>query len=188
MISIGLMPIHNSDYDILPKTMDSLWWLDLVVMRRSDTPFDDVNQKNLMKTDYNTEWYVNLDADEVYSEPINFDKCPKDCNIISVDIHYLLNGRVYKTSKNWTRAFRKQVFDFSELAPFHKCRIPIKKENRKIWHSGVGVYHFQIRNYTQGMAKYERYKEFDPKGNYEHIKQMSEMIRDNDYTGVKWAS
>lgn len=139
-----------------------------------------------MKTDYDTEWYVNLDADEIYVDPIDFSKCPPEANVITVDIHYMLDGRCYKTSKNWKRAFRKQEFDFSVLAPFHKTRIPIPKEKQVYWNSGISIYHYQIRNYTQGMKKYERYKTFDPEGNYEHIKKMSEMLRTGDFTGIKF--
>lgn len=186
---VGLLPLSVDDYDILPRTLESISWLDLIVIKPSDVPYDDVNQKALMAHDYDADWFVNLDADEVYSAPIDFSKVPDECNVVTVDIYSELSGRVYDIKKNWKRAFRNQAFDFSVLAPLHKSRIPIGEQTA--WDSGVKIHHHSIRSYEQGMKKYERYKRFDTAGQqvtYEHIRRLAECLRSKDYSGVQWVS
>lgn len=186
---IGLLPLGKDDYDILPKAISSLSWIDLIVIRPSDVPYDDVNQKALMSQNYDADWFVNLDADEVYSEPIDFSKVPDEYNVVTVDIYSYLNGRVYDDNKKqWKRAFRNQEFDFSVLAPLHKSRIPIKEQ--KCWDSGVKVQHYSIRNPEQGTKKLKRYRQFDKDGiqSYKHIERLVHCLETGDYSGVQWAN
>lgn len=150
------------------------------------------------------DWYFELDADEQVSPLANglkfMDLEPYNC--VSFDMHYMLRQhellpyRCYKIYHRWGRLYRNLglvlMLDGCDkaVAQLHWGKNPIPKDERKYFHSGIAINHFQMRSYQQCMRKYNRYLEIDKNQiqgeGYEHFKQFAEMYRTGDFYGLKW--
>lgn len=129
----------------------------------------------------NIDWFVDLDADEFYSENARniVTNCPNEFNVISVNIRYMLKNINYRSHLYWPRIYRNQKFDYSELQKLHGGKIPILKSKRNIFKSDIDVFHYQIRSYEQGMRKFENYKRLDTnkfQNSYEHIREIAKLF------------
>jgi hypothetical protein len=214
---IGIMKVKDEE-DILPVMLEQSKWLDgLVVLDNGsidntnkilqecplvlDCIYDDslfnevVMSKKLLEiaSKYNSEWYAEVDADEIFDKEIYEVKNINlsEYNTIAYNIHYMVDGMCYKMYKNWMRIYRnlgsELIDNLDKVHSLHWGKNPIPKENRKIYYSNIPVYHYQIRSYEQGMRKYKRYiEELDPElkyqpNGYEHLKIVAECIKERNY-------
>jgi len=199
--------IVKNEADILKEVLDKNSWLDAIVaidngstdgtwkilqehylvkeLFYDDHEFDEtyfVPNLHSIAERFKADWYVDVDADEIYDEKIRgiIEKCPDKYNTLSVTIKYMLKDKCYREHHNWARVYRNlpELFNYSCLGKLHKSKLPIKKEDRVTLDTWVDVYHYQIRNREQGLRKYERYKKLDPNNfyqptGYEHLKELS---------------
>jgi glycosyltransferase involved in cell wall biosynthesis len=202
--------VAKNEADILPRTLDSLTWLDgLVVIDNGSTDgslgifrshplvsklevdpteFDEryfVPKLVSLASEFNASWFIECDADEVF--PAGFraviDNAPAEINVITANIRYMIGNKYYKERWGFGRAYRNSNLDFTSLKPLHWSKIPIPIPLRRNLHSGLFLKHYYIRSYEHAMRKYHNYLHLDPKNKarYDHLPYLAEMFRTGDF-------
>ncbi len=215
----ALMTVRD-EADILQATLDSAAiWIDEIYAIDNgsiDGSFDILNDHHVVKKAFrdlrefnesqfmvellnmskgsDATWFVDLDADEHYDPKIrvSLENCPMEFNTVSVTIRYMVGNRCYREHQQWSRIYRNDPSQFAinHIRKLHGGKIPIPREFRKVYHSGIQVKHYQIRSYEQGMRKYENYMLLDPnlqyQESYDHLRQLAMMFRYGDFTGLRF--
>lgn len=185
--AIGLMP-YNKESDIIGKVLDSLTWLDHIVLLNWKQKFSERGiADDLIKFAKGYDWIVNLDADEVFLDLIDFSNIPDRYDIITVDIYYVFphnDKYYYRKHDNWLRIFRNkpELFTFDNLADFHRGRICYRSD--KIYHSNCRVKHYQLRTIEQAKAKYDFYMANDKTGfqKYDYMLEVIKALETGDFS------
>ncbi len=152
-----------------------------------------------MADKYNADWYFEIDADEIIADEfVHLDLDKLNCNCVTFKIEYRLpDERVYKIYDYWQRLYRNYGLATllggcdKEIEKLHKGKNPIERKDRTFYHSHIPIYHYQLRTYEQGMRKYNNYVALDTElkqqsRGYDHIRQMANMLKTRDFTGIKF--
>ncbi len=190
---------YNGETDIIGKVLDSLTWLDHIVLLNWKKPFSEGGiGRDLIRYTKDAEWIINLDSDEVYTQPIDFYDIPPEYDIATVNIRYCFlhnDDHYYRSHKNSLRAFRNkpELFNFDGLPNFHHGRIPYRSD--KIYKTGIDVKHYQFRTAEQAKAKYKFYTENDNTQKYDYMLDVIRALETMDYSkfeftkmGEQWLS
>jgi len=207
---IGLL-LAKDEADILPLMLEENKWLDGIVaidhdssdktyeilksnplvldLEKNDSPYNEkyfVEKMMWTAEKHKADWYVSLDADEIYDDGIRkiIANISKEFNTITVTLKYILGmdrANCYKVVENFPRIFRNlgivELMN-NTMGVIHRGKLPIPKEQRIHYHSGISCWHYQIRSREQGFYKYNRCLENDselkyqPQG-YEHLRELA---------------